>query len=92
MFMSDAACSRRYWKHYGVDGSTGAQSNCNSKAGMRQSKRCVEDEETGAVEDDTTSRLICLEDTFGEEESTRSGQSQVTANLGSPTKQEIEVT
>ena len=25
VFMSDATCSRRYWKNHGVDGSTGAK-------------------------------------------------------------------
>ena len=71
----------------------GAQSNNSSNANMSLGKRCAEEEESEAVEEDhDTNRIICLEDTFGEEEHTRSRQPQVTANLGSPTKQEIEAT
>ena len=60
---------------------------------MSQGKRCAEEEETGAVEDDhDTSGRICIEDTIGEEEHTRSRQPQVVAHLGIPTKQELEAT
>ena len=49
--------------------------------------------ETGSVEDDhDASGRICIEDTIGEEEHTRSRQPQVVAHLGIPTKQELEAT
>ena len=91
--MLDATCSRRYWKNHGVDGSAGAQSHNSSNASMSQSKGCADVKETGVVEDDhATNRIICIEDTNGEEEYTRSRQPHVVAHLGIPTKQELEAT